>query len=221
MNYRDIPAHEIRKDLDPQKSLALPLLHALTGCDTTSAFLGHGKKSARAALEATPDLTESLVTLTSDPEQINNDVHVQRLERMVVIMYSKSCGSSCIDEARHHLFTTGNKSLENLPPTQAVLIQHTKRALLQASFFWNQATTVQQAIPKFSTWGWHRDSTSKTWEPYWTNLADASKACTILLHCSCKKACRGRCKCSKAGVHCTSICACEGACTNYGGGDDE
>ncbi|KAM3857081.1 bifunctional epoxide hydrolase 2-like [Diretmus argenteus] len=58
------------------------------GCDTTSAFLGHGKKSAWAAWEATPDLTESLVTLTLDPEQINNDVHFQRLERMVVIMYS-------------------------------------------------------------------------------------------------------------------------------------
>ena len=33
--------------------------------------------------------------------------------------------------------------------------------------------------------------------------------------------CRGRCKCSKAGVRCTSICACEGACTNNDGGDDE
>ena len=59
-NYRDIPAHEISKDLGPQKSLALPLFHALTGCDTTSAFLGHGIKSAWAAWEATPDLTESL-----------------------------------------------------------------------------------------------------------------------------------------------------------------
>ena len=99
-NYSDIPAHEVSKNLGPQKSLALPLFHALTGCDTTSAFLGHGKKSAWAAWEATPDLTESLVTLTSVPEQINNDVHVQRLEHMVVIMYSKSCGSSRVDEAR-------------------------------------------------------------------------------------------------------------------------
>ena len=54
---------------------------------------------------------------TSDPEQINNDVHVQRLECMVVIMYSKSCGSSLVDEARHHLFSNGTMSLENLPPT--------------------------------------------------------------------------------------------------------
>ncbi|CAM4708789.1 unnamed protein product [Leuciscus chuanchicus] len=138
-----------------------------------------------------------------------------------LIMYSKSCGSSRVDEARHHLFSNGTKSLENLPPTQAALIQHIKRALLQASFYWNQATAVQQDIPEFNAWGWFRDSTSKTWEPYWTNLRDASKACTILLHCGCKTACRWHCKCCKAGVRCTSICACEGACTNNDGEDNE
>ena len=66
-----------------------------------------------------------------------------------------------------------------LPPTP-VLIQHIKRALLQASFYWNQATTVQQDIPEFNAWGWYRDSTSKTWEPYWTNLGDTS----VPLHCA-------------------------------------
>ena len=82
-SYRDIPVHEIHNALGPQKSLALPLFHALTGCDTTSAFLGHGKKSAWAAWEATPDLTDTLVALTLEPEKINSDpVHMQRLERM-------------------------------------------------------------------------------------------------------------------------------------------
>uniref|UniRef100_UPI0035900FC5 NBAS subunit of NRZ tethering complex-like n=1 Tax=Myxine glutinosa TaxID=7769 RepID=UPI0035900FC5 len=138
----------------------LQKLHPIApGCDTTSAFLGHGKRSAWAAWEATHYLTETLVALTLEPEQINSDVHVQRLERMVVIMYSKS----------------------------SALIQHAKRALLQASFYWNQATSVQQNIPEFSTWGWYWDSTTKTWEPYWTHLADASKACAILLRCGCKK----------------------------------
>ncbi|CAL8262927.1 unnamed protein product [Merluccius merluccius] len=51
------------------------------------------------------DLTETLVTLTLEPDQINSDVHVQRLERMVIIMYSKSCGSSRVDEARHRLIS--------------------------------------------------------------------------------------------------------------------
>ena len=70
---------------------------------------------------------------------------------MVIIMYSKSCGASRVDGASHHLFSKGTKSLENLPPTKAALIQHTKRALLQASFYLNKSATVQQEIPEFST----------------------------------------------------------------------
>ena len=47
--YRDVPIHKICSDLGPSKSLALPLFHSLTGCDTTSQFLGCGKKTAWAA----------------------------------------------------------------------------------------------------------------------------------------------------------------------------
>ena len=72
---------------------------------------------------------------------------------MVIIMYSKSCGASRVDGASHHLFSKGTKSLENLPPTKAALIQHTKRALLQASFKWNKATDVQQKNPRVQYMG--------------------------------------------------------------------
>ena len=32
------------------------------------------------------------------------------------------------------------KTLENTPPSRSALFEHTKRALLQASFYWNRAT---------------------------------------------------------------------------------
>ena len=38
-------------------------------------------------------------------------------------------------------------TLENTPPSRAALFEHTKRALLQASFYWNRATLVHQEIP--------------------------------------------------------------------------
>ena len=130
------------------------------------------------------------------------------VDGMVVIMYSKSCGCSGVDEARQWLFSNGTKSLENLPPTQAALTQHVKRALLQASFYWSQTTSVKLNIPNFGMWGWN-SSTTKTWEPYWTHLPDASTACAILLRCGCKKSCSGRCKCFKSGVssqpHCVDV----------------
>ena len=177
-------------------------------------FLGCGKKTAWAAWTNTPELTETLATLTRDPHLITlESVHMQRIERFVVLMYSKGCGAEGVNEARYRLFTTGSRLLENIPPTQAALFQHVKRALLQASFYWSQATANQQNIPDFGEWGWHKGGTA-SWLPLWTTLSDASMACGILLHCGCVKACRGRCKCYRAGLSCTTVCKCEGGCTN-------
>ena len=41
-----LSAHKIANRLGPQKSRALPMFHALTGCDTVSSFVGYGKKTA-------------------------------------------------------------------------------------------------------------------------------------------------------------------------------
>ena len=159
------------------------------------------------------------MALTHDPDLFNlESVYMQRLERFVIVMYSKGCSADGVNAARHQLSTTGSKLLENIPPTQAALFQHVKRALLQASFYWRQATSVQQEIPDFSEWGWIKDGTS-SWQPLWTTLSDASVACAILLHCGCLKACSGRCKCNRAGVRCTALCKCEGGCINNGGDD--
>ena len=68
-NYRDIPVHSIHSQLGPSKSLALPLFHALTGCDTTSKFLGCGKKTAWTAWNITPALTETMIALTDGRSQ--------------------------------------------------------------------------------------------------------------------------------------------------------
>ena len=86
---------------------------------------------------------------------------MQRIERFVVLMYSKGCGAAGMNEATLRLFTSGTKStksLESIPPTQAALFQHVKRAILQSSFYWHQALSVQQEIPDFSGWGWQKDA---------------------------------------------------------------
>lgn len=213
-NVRDIPIHDICAHLGPSRSLALPLFHAITGCDTTSHFLGCGKKTAWTSWQNTPGLTETLMALTNNPNLLSLDsLHMQNLERFVVIMYSKGCGLTRVNEARHRLFTSGRKTLENIPPTQAALFEHLKRALLQASLYWKQATSVHQTIPNFTAWGWQKENTG-IWLPHWTTLEDASKACSILLHCGCERACTGNCKCSRAGVRCTGLCKCEAGCIN-------
>lgn len=210
---RDIPIHLLSAQLGASRCTALPLFHALTGCDTVSHFLGCGKKTAWSAWQSTSGLTDTLVALTSDPKVFNpQSHHMQILERFVVVMYSKGCGLERVNEARLQLFSSGKKSLEALPPTQSALYQHIRRAVLQATI-WSQATSVHMDIPDFQEWGWHKDSSGR-WLPYWTALEDSSKACSILLQCGCMKSCTRNCKCSRAGVRCTGLCKCEGGCVN-------
>ena len=141
--YRDIPVHSLHAGLGPLKSIALTLFHRLMGCDTNSQFLGCGKKTAWAVWNSFPDLTDTLVALTLNPNMFGiESIHMQRIKRFVVLMYSKWCGSSGVNEAKLRLFTSGTKSLENIPQTQAALFHHVKRAIVQSSFYWHQALSV-------------------------------------------------------------------------------
>ena len=60
-----------------------------------------------------------------------------------------------VNEDRHRLFTSG-ETLDNIPPTQAALFEHMKRASLQASIYWNQAS--------FQCMGWQREDNGN-WMP--------------------------------------------------------
>ena len=143
-----------------------------------------------------------------------DSLHMQRLEHLTVLMYSKNCRSTSVNEARKLMFTVGLKPLESIPSTQHVLLQHTKRALLIAAFIWKQPLSKTSTIPKPSEWGWELSDRTKAWALYLTNLPDASKGCSLLFHCGCLVACKGNCKCHRAGLRCGPLCKCEGGCTN-------
>ena len=99
------------------------------------------------------------------------------------------------NEARQALFAQGNKSIENVPPTQAVLAQHIKRAAYQVCHVWGQALEPMQKLRSPAEWGWQQSP--EGWSPKWTMLAEASKACSELISCGCKRVCRGLCKCTR------------------------
>ena len=50
------------------------------------------------------------------------------IQRFVVCMYDRTSSAETLDEARLHLFAQKGKRMEAIPPTEAVLLQHTKRA---------------------------------------------------------------------------------------------
>ena len=162
-----------------------------------------------------PEMTETFLVLIDNPHSFTMEsIHMQQLEHFHIIMYSKSCSSVTVNQARQQLFSHGLRSLEAIPPTQAALFEHGKRSISQACFIWKQAATCHQEVPNYTSWGWEVDVKTKQWVPFWTVLADTSKACAVLFHCGCQKACRGLCKRSKARVRCTPLCKCEGGCVS-------
>ena len=210
-HFQVLPAHEIAACLGP-KARALPIFHALSGCDCNSSPSQCGKVTAWNAWDLVPGLTDTLLTIQEDCTTFTKDsVHMQRLERYYVLQYCKSSSCSRVNQARVALFKTGTRLLDKIPPTQDALFQHIKRALLQAGYIWKQALECSPILPPFTEWGWRR-TTAGLLTPLWSLLPDTSQACSLLVHCNCRVSCTGNCKCSRAGLNCTSLCRCDGAC---------
>ena len=206
--FRYYPIHDIANSFGPQKSLALPVFHAFTGCDTVPFFGGKGKKSAWDTWTVFPQITNAFVEIAGAPTELS-DGCVEDIERFVVLLYDRGSELKRVDEARQQLFCQHSRDLERIPPTSAALTQHTLRASYQGGHIWCQAQLTMPVYPSPAEWGWER---ADGWRPLWTTLPQAQQSCYELIHCACKKACRGLCRCSKANVQCTALCACGGHC---------
>ena len=138
-----------------------------------------------------------------------SDMTLEVIERFVVLMYSRTSALSRVNDARKQLFPQKSRSLENIPPTQAALELHLKRARYQCNCC-NMCLSPDPQLPDPSDWGWTKVSTE--WQLFWTTLPEASKSYYELIHCGCKKGCHRRCKCVKAMFKSTSLCVCSGDC---------
>ena len=209
-SFRFLAAHDMARVLGPDRCTALPMFHAFTGCDTVSFFGGRGKGTAWDTWRSYNDITSIFVSLANTPESVESSV--TSLERFVILLYDRTSSLEDINQARKHLFAQKGRSIKNIPPTKAALVQHIKGAVYQAGYCWEQATTSSPDLPCPSEWGWKRKEPC-SWEANWTSLPEATVACKELLRCGCKKGCKKNCKCSKAALQCTALCQCGGQCT--------
>ena len=127
-NFRYLAAHQIAARLGSDKSRALPMFHALTGCDTVSAFVGHGKKTAWAAWNAFPELTNALLDLAHAPTEVSEQ-SMHAIERFVILLYDRTSTCTEVNQARKKLFAK-TSSVQRIPPTRAALEQHVKTSSL-------------------------------------------------------------------------------------------
>ena len=132
LHFRQIAIHEIVKSVNEK---ALMFFHAISGCDTVSSFLGRGKKSAWLAWSSFPSVRYAFLDLSMQPTCVNSDT-LEKIERFIVIMYSRTCSASGVNGARKELFAQGSRTMENISPTKAVLLQHVLRAAYQAGYVW-------------------------------------------------------------------------------------
>ena len=187
----------------------LPFFHAFTGCDTVPCFSRHGKKTAWATWKLFNNATNVFPLLSDIRCEVDDNV-METVERFVVLLYDRGSTKNGVNEARQQLFAQKGRGLDAIPPTKAVLFQHTKRAVYQAGHCWGQACNTNPQLPYSRSWEWL--SCSNGQEPLWTTLPDVTASSRELVKCGCKKGCHGNCLCVKATLKCTALCSCSGEC---------
>ena len=110
------------------------------------------------------------------------EISCPAIQRFVVLMYDGTSANEDVNAARKAMFTQKGRSLDNIPLTSAALVQHGMRAVYQGGHCWGRCLQLSPELPSPSDWGWKKSS-SKTWEPLWTTLTEASKTCQDPLRC--------------------------------------
>ena len=91
-HFRHYSINKICHNLGKEISISLPFFHAFTGCDTTSQFLGKGKRSAWESWKSYPDVTEAFLFAFNNPFQLLQlqSFQMKLLERYVCVLYDKT-----------------------------------------------------------------------------------------------------------------------------------
>ncbi len=119
-NFQYYYLNGICQNLGKEKCRALPFFHSFTGCDTTSQFLGKGKKSSWVAWKAYPSATAAFQYAYRNPfMKVNkNSVCFELIERFTCVLYDKTTSITSVNDLRQDLFSKRAKLINSIPPTQ-------------------------------------------------------------------------------------------------------
>ena len=74
-----------------------------------------------------PGVTDAFEELLRMPSDVSEE-SMSLLKRFVVLIYDRASDIREVNDARKQLFAHKSRALDNIPPTQAALQQHIKRA---------------------------------------------------------------------------------------------
>ena len=113
-------------------SKALPVCNAFTGCDTVSCFAGRGKKTAFTVWNNFPAVTDTFLQLAATPTSPISEACMERLERLVILLYDRTSNNTSVNETRKKLPAQKGRAYDAILPTRAALLQHTKHSCLSS-----------------------------------------------------------------------------------------
>ena len=124
---RYMPVHCIAAKLGELFCLCLPALHALTGCDSTSAIFKLGKRTAYKTLLKNTDKLAAVYHFHEMPADDATEI----AQRFILLMFGKK-GKGCktLDDLRYKLSAQTDVSANLLPPTKDSFHQHALCCLL-------------------------------------------------------------------------------------------
>ena len=174
---------EMHKRIGKDMSDALPALHALSGCDYTSAFFGIGKQKMYKVVKKSDQFKDVLA-------RMGGSVHIEMdiflvIQEMISESYGvKSCKS--INNARYNKFCTKTKAPEpqQLPPTEDELLFHCQRANY-VTYIWKSALVPNCNFPRPNGFGW--TDVNNQLEIKWMSRKAAPDSLLEFMACGCRK----------------------------------
>ena len=127
------------------RSKALPFFHEFTGCDTVSAFVGKGEKTAWQACNVLENAKEVFHCFSSPCDNLTQS-EIGVLKEFVVIMYDRSSSTIKVNDARLDLFVRKQRPYNGIPPSRAALVDQIKRYVLQAGHTWGQLLCISRKL---------------------------------------------------------------------------
>ena len=159
-NRRLLNMTELAKASTPAYCTSLMVIHAYSGCDTTSAFKGLGKVKPIKLLQGNAKYADTLSTL-GDSWTVSDEL-VQEFENFTCAMYGKSRLKS-VDSVRYvkindkcsddGIVPTKNVDIGCLPPCKRSLVQHIRRTCYQVAI-WKRALDPNPQVPDPEGHGW-------------------------------------------------------------------
>ena len=146
---RYIGMSQIVENLGDNICNALIGLHAFTGCESVSTFVGGGKNAAFSLLKKQDHLCETMKNLGDSPE-VSDDLF-KGCEKFVCALYGRK--GFDVNKLHHSKFCGTNAQSNRLPPTKDALKTHIQRANYQIAV-WKLALYAKPEMPSPNGHGW-------------------------------------------------------------------